>query len=56
MKSMIKSKDKIEFYNSLAETAAKINVLGSPTYVVYGEIFWGQDRLALLEEYIQENL
>ena len=53
---MKKSNEKIEYYNSLAEHAAKINVFGSPTYVINGEIFWGQDRLALLEEYIQENL
>ena len=51
-----KSNEKIEFYNSLAERAAKINVFGSPTYVIEGEIFWGQDRLEFLEEYIQENL
>ena len=55
-KLMKKSNEKIEFYNSLAEKAAKINVFGYPTYVIEGEIFWGQDRLDLLEEYIQENL
>ena len=34
-----KSNEKIEFYNSLAEKAAKINVFGSPTYVIEEEIF-----------------
>ena len=38
------------------EKAAKLNIFGSPTYVIEGEIFWGQDRLDLLEEFIQENL
>ena len=47
---------KIELFNSLAEKAAKLNVFGSPTYVLNKEIYWGQDRLSLLEEYIQENL
>ena len=44
------------FYNSLAEKAAACNVFGAPSYVVNGEIFWGQDRLDLLEEYIKENI
>ena len=39
-----------------AEKAAKLNVFGSPTYVVNKEIFWGQDRLDLLEEYVNKNL
>ena len=47
---------KIELFNSLAEKAAKLNVFGSPTYVLNNEIYWGQDRLSLLEEHIQENL
>ena len=54
-KLMKKSDEKLEFYHSLAEKAAKLNVFGSPTYVIEKEIFWGQDRLDLLEEYIQEN-
>ena len=54
--SLLKSsKDKLELYNSLAEKAAKLNIFGSPTYVISGEIFWGQDRLELLEEFIKEN-
>ena len=46
---------KIELYNSLAEKAAQLNVFGSPTYVVNKEIFWGQDRLDFLEEFIDKN-
>ena len=51
-----KAHNKIDFFNSLHEKAAKSNVFGSPTYVVDNEVFWGQDRLELLEEYIQNNL
>ena len=51
-----KSSSKTEYFRSLAEKAASLNVFGSPTYVIRGEIFWGQDRLDLLEEYILENL
>ena len=51
-----KAKLKINIYHSLAEKAANINVFGSPTYILNDEIFWGQDRLDLLEEYILENL
>ena len=44
-----------DFYNSLAEVAAKNNVFGSPSYVLDNEVFWGQDRLDLLEEKILEK-
>ena len=47
------SNAKKKLYESLSEKAAKLNVFGSPTYVVNGEIFWGQDRLELLEDYIK---
>ena len=53
---LIIANTKIELFNSLAEKAAKLNVFGSPTYVLNKEIYWGQDRLSLLEEHIQENL
>ena len=43
------------FYHSLADKAAKCNVFGSPSYVLNDEVFWGQDRLELLEERIIEN-
>ena len=43
-------------YHSLADTAAKCNVFGSPSYVLNDEVFWGQDRLDLLEEKILENI
>ena len=53
---LIIANTKIELFNSLAEKAAKLNVFGSPTYVLNKEIYWGQDRLSLVEEHIQENL
>ncbi len=53
---LIVAETKIELYHSLAEKAAKLNVFGSPTYVVNKEIFWGQDRLNLLEEHVSKNL
>lgn len=34
---------------SIAE-AVKVGVFGAPSYVLDGEIFWGQDRLDLLED------
>ena len=46
----------MKLYHSLSEKAAKLNVFGSPSYVINGEIFWGQDRLELLEEFIKENI
>jgi 2-hydroxychromene-2-carboxylate isomerase len=35
-------------YESHTQQAIAANVFGSPSYVVQGEIFWGQDRLELL--------
>lgn len=32
------------------ENALAANVFGSPSYVVDGEVFWGQDRLDLLDD------
>ena len=51
-----KSKKFENTYYSLADTAAKRNVFGSPSYVLNDEVFWGQDRLDLLEEKILENI
>ncbi|HBT43719.1 MAG TPA: hypothetical protein DEB21_17520 [Rhodospirillaceae bacterium] len=32
------------------EQAKSIGVFGAPTYVIDGELFWGQDRLDFVEE------
>ena len=36
-------------YQSNTEEAIQIGVFGAPTYVFDGELFWGQDRLQMLE-------
>jgi 2-hydroxychromene-2-carboxylate isomerase len=36
-------------YAANTQSAIDIGVFGSPSYVIDGEIFWGQDRLDLLE-------
>jgi len=36
-------------YQSNTEEAIRIGVFGAPTYVFNGELFWGQDRLQMLE-------
>jgi 2-hydroxychromene-2-carboxylate isomerase len=36
-------------YAETATEAVERNVIGSPCYVLDGEVFWGQDRLMLLE-------
>ena len=38
-----------ERYKALSKEALEAGVFGSPSYVVEGEIFWGQDRLDFLE-------
>lgn len=35
---------------------ARLGIFGTPTYVVNGQIFWGQDRLEYVEDEIAEIL
>ena len=44
-----------KLYHSLAVEASNKNVFGSPSYVLNEEVFWGQDRLDLLEEAVVKN-
>ncbi|MFD4838916.1 2-hydroxychromene-2-carboxylate isomerase [Achromobacter sp. NPDC058515] len=39
-------------YRRNTDDAVKAGVFGSPAYVYRGEVFWGQDRLEMLEEAI----
>ena len=39
-------------YDANTERAIALGVFGAPTYVVHGELFWGQDRL----DYLQRRL
>jgi carboxymethylenebutenolidase len=38
-----------ERYESYTQAAIDAGVFGAPSYVVEGEIFWGQDRLEFVE-------
>jgi 2-hydroxychromene-2-carboxylate isomerase len=44
-----------EEYRSYTERAIAAGVFGSPTYVVDGEVFWGQDRLEFLDAALAEQ-
>lgn len=37
-------------YRDNTDAAVAAGVFGSPSYVYRGELFWGQDRLEMLEE------
>ena len=37
------------------QEAVDANVIGSPCYVLDGEVFWGQDRLGLLESALKSG-
>jgi 2-hydroxychromene-2-carboxylate isomerase len=37
-------------YDSFTQSAIKAQVFGAPSYVVNGEVFWGQDRLDFVAE------
>ena len=42
-------------YFACAQEAVGANVIGSPCYVLDGEVFWGQDRLGLLESALKSG-
>ena len=42
-----------EWEGNLAE-AVEIGIFGTPTYVVDGQLFWGQDRLEFLEKALRD--
>ena len=42
-------------YARSAEDAVAGNIIGSPCYVLDGEVFWGQDRLGLLESALKSG-
>jgi 2-hydroxychromene-2-carboxylate isomerase len=44
-----------KIYADTAAEAVERNVIGSPCYVLDGEVFWGQDRLALLESALKSG-
>ncbi|MCA1297957.1 2-hydroxychromene-2-carboxylate isomerase [Stappia indica] len=43
-------KDCVARYEQNQEDAVMLGVFGSPSYVLHGEVFWGQDRLDLLDD------
>ena len=43
-------------YERNTEEAIAIGVFGAPTYVFEGELFWGQDRLQMLEWRLAQKL
>ncbi len=42
-------------YEQLTEEALAAGVFGAPTYVLAGELFWGQDRLDFLDRALAEK-
>jgi 2-hydroxychromene-2-carboxylate isomerase len=43
-------------YQQNTDAAIAANVFGSPTYIVDGEMFWGQDRLEFVERQLQRSI
>ena len=39
----------VDEYRANTEEVDRLGVFGSPTYVLNGELFWGQDRLDFLD-------
>ncbi len=54
--SKLATSDKIKkIYESNTQEAINMNIFGVPSYVYNNEIFWGQDRLELLEYSLKKN-
>lgn len=56
--SLLESAKQDKFAKQLQATtdeAHKLDVFGSPTYAVDGELFWGQDRIDFLDRYLQTS-
>jgi 2-hydroxychromene-2-carboxylate isomerase len=48
--------DKIKnIYEANTQEAINMNIFGVPTYIYNNEMFWGQDRLELLEHSLKKN-
>jgi 2-hydroxychromene-2-carboxylate isomerase len=54
--SKLAMSDKIKkIYETNTQEAINMNIFGVPTYIYNNEMFWGQDRLELLEYSLKKN-
>lgn len=53
---MARSRQVEQTYRANTEQAIVAGVFGSPSYVFQGELFWGQDRLDMLDEAIEQSI
>lgn len=44
----------VEEYAANTQTAIALGVFGAPSYVINGEVFWGQDRLDFVDQKLAE--
>lgn len=49
------SEDILDLYRSTISHAVAAGVFGAPSYVLDGEVFWGQDRLELLDSALESG-
>ena len=52
--ALSKKESMLSVRESESKLAISNGVYGAPTYVVNGEIFWGQDRLDFLERFVAD--
>ena len=50
-----KSERSVQTYDRFGKEAVAADVFGAPSYVLDGEVFWGQDRLDLLDDALQSG-
>ena len=51
---LLTAKETICQHNATIDRALESGVFGVPTFIVSGELFWGNDRIILLRHYLQK--
>lgn len=47
--------DTLAAYQGYGDEAVRLGIFGAPTYVLHGERFWGQDRLAFVDRALERR-
>ena len=54
-KSLLTAKETVKQLNTTTNRALESGVFGVPTFIVSGELFWGNDRIILLRHYLKKT-
>jgi 2-hydroxychromene-2-carboxylate isomerase len=49
LQALERAPDTLADYRAFSDEAERLGVFGAPTFVLQGELFWGQDRLEFVD-------